>query len=121
MAPPTQALFVVLVIRSAFSQRLDMVALRGQGYAAYALALDTQGIAPEQVSAHGLQPAPGDALGRCRLLGPLHLRMTWAAAGAVTHQHTAARMTTRFRSCFRHGFVCAGYVSSALIAKAVAW
>ena len=70
MAGTAQALFVVLVIRAAFSQRHDVVALRCQGHTAQALALDTQGIAPEQISAHGLQPAASDPFRWRRLLGP---------------------------------------------------
>jgi len=70
MARRAQALLVVLVVRAAFGQRLDVVALRGQGHTTQALALDTQRMALEQVSAHRLQPAPGDAYGGRWLLGP---------------------------------------------------
>lgn len=63
MALMAQALSVAFLIEAAFRQRHDVVTLRGQPYAAMALALCTQGVFSKEGLAHLLQLAPGDALG----------------------------------------------------------
>jgi hypothetical protein len=108
MARRAQTLLVVAVVQTTFGQWLDVVTLRGQGDTAQALALDTQRVAPEQLSAHGLQAPAGDSFGWDGLFGPLYLRMARAAAGAIAHQDTATRMDTRFRRCFGHGLPLLG-------------
>jgi len=86
----TQALFVGLIIRPAFSKRDDVIALRGRSHAALPLAFGAQRIAREQRRTHGLQSPPGDTL-RWRHLRPLLPWMFGTPAAAIAHKDRACR------------------------------
>ena len=103
MARSAQCLRVVIVVGTALSQGLDVVALGGQHHEALLPALHTQGIAAEQLCTHRLQSSTRDALRCRRLLEPALTLVLAASAGAIAYQHTAARLTAWFRCCLWHG------------------
>ena len=90
VARMAQALRVAVVVCPAFGQGLDVIALSGQLDTAGLPAVCAQWIALEQCGSTGLQLAPSHALGRVRLPGPGLALVVAAAAGAVSHQHSAA-------------------------------
>jgi hypothetical protein len=99
----TNRLLIGRVIRTAFGQWDAVIADGGERHAPSLLAWFAQRLAPEQISAHGLQPAAGDAfrfLGRC---GPGLLRMPGTPAAAVTHQRPTPRVTARSGRSNWHG------------------
>lgn len=75
MAVKAKRLCVVVGVFAAFSQRRDVIALRGQCHAAIALAFDTQRSSRKQLSTHALQLAACDAFGGIWLLCPSCLGM----------------------------------------------
>ena len=70
MAGITQALHIRVIVSTAFSQRNDVIALRGLRHPALQLARDTQGMGGEQLPSHFLKTTTGNPLGCIRLLSP---------------------------------------------------
>jgi hypothetical protein len=62
VALTAQALHVAFIVRAAFSQWHDVIALRGHGHAPLSLTHHAQGIRREQLRPHRLQLAAGGAL-----------------------------------------------------------
>ncbi len=80
VAGGAQPLHVAGIVGAALSKGLDVVALGGQRHAAQALAHGAQRLTGEQLGAHRLQPAPGDALGGCGWFCPCGLGMLCTTA-----------------------------------------
>ena len=92
----TQPLHVVFTVLAALGQRDLVISLRGQRQASMPRAFSTQRIAAEQLTPQLLQLAARDALGCCRLLGPVGSLMLLATVAAIAHQHTATGMAAWF-------------------------
>jgi len=94
MAWGTQALDVLVLVLTTFSQGDDVVTFGRLGDAPLPVALGAQWRTSEQGRAHRLETAAGYALRRGDRLDPRFTRMPGAAPAGVTHQGVAAKLST---------------------------